>query len=53
MPYYIGDVIQDEKKLVARTPERFRETGIEVMTHTRVREWIRQRGWSSSMAGPH
>ena len=36
MPYYIGDVIQDEKKLVARTPERFRETGIEVMTHTRV-----------------
>ena len=36
MPYYIGDVIQDENKLIARTPEKFRETGIEVLTHTRV-----------------
>lgn len=29
MPYYIGDVIQDEKKLIARTPEKFRESGID------------------------
>ncbi len=29
MPYYIGDVIKDEKKLVARTPEKFRETGVD------------------------
>ncbi len=36
MPYYIGDVIQDEKRLVARTPERFRETGIEVKIHARA-----------------
>ncbi|MGV8081581.1 MAG: FAD-dependent oxidoreductase [Syntrophales bacterium] len=36
MPYYIGDVIKDSRKLVARTPEKFRETGIEVFTETRV-----------------
>ena len=23
MPYYIGDVIKDEKRLIARTPEEF------------------------------
>lgn len=38
MPYYIGDVIKDERKLTARTPEKFREAGIEVMTNTRVEE---------------
>jgi len=38
MPYYIGDVIQDEDKLVARTPERFRDGGIEVLTQTSVME---------------
>ena len=31
MPYYIGDVIKDEKSLVARTPEKFRETGVDVL----------------------
>jgi len=36
MPYYIGDVIQDEKKLIARTPEKFREGGIDVQIHARV-----------------
>jgi NADPH-dependent 2,4-dienoyl-CoA reductase/sulfur reductase-like enzyme len=36
MPYYIGDVIRDDRKLVARTPEKFRESGIEVHTETRV-----------------
>jgi len=30
MPYYIGDVIKDEKKLIARTPEKFREGGVDV-----------------------
>jgi NADPH-dependent 2,4-dienoyl-CoA reductase/sulfur reductase-like enzyme len=34
MPYYIGDVIKDEKRLIARTPEKFRETGIEVKLNT-------------------
>jgi NADPH-dependent 2,4-dienoyl-CoA reductase/sulfur reductase-like enzyme len=34
MPYYIGDVIKDEKSLIARTPEKFRETGIEVRLNT-------------------
>ena len=36
MPYYIGDVIKDEKRLVARTPEKFRETGIDVKLKTVV-----------------
>ena len=36
MPYYIGDVIQDEKKLIARTPEKFREGGIDVQISARV-----------------
>lgn len=36
MPYYIGDVIQDQKKLIARTPEKFREGGIDVQVHARV-----------------
>jgi len=30
MPYYIGDVIKDEESLIARTPEKFRESGIDV-----------------------
>ena len=38
MPYYIGDVIQDEKKLIARTPEKFRESGIDVRIDTRVED---------------
>ncbi len=36
MPYYIGDVIRDENMLVARTPEKFREAGIEVRLHATV-----------------
>ena len=38
MPYYIGDVIKDDNRLVARTPEKFRESGIEVRLQTRVDE---------------
>jgi len=38
MPYYIGDVIKDSKKLIARTPEKFEETGIQVRLNTRVEE---------------
>jgi NADPH-dependent 2,4-dienoyl-CoA reductase/sulfur reductase-like enzyme len=44
MPYYIGDVIKEEKKLIARTPERFRETGIGVRIDTRVEEVDPQSG---------
>jgi NADPH-dependent 2,4-dienoyl-CoA reductase/sulfur reductase-like enzyme len=36
MPYYIGDVIKDYKKLVIRTPEDFKKTGIDVKTKTSV-----------------
>jgi len=38
MPYYIGDVIKDEKRLIARTPEKFRETGVDVRLEVRVEE---------------
>jgi len=38
MPYYIGDVIKDSKKLIARTPEKFQETGIQVRLNTRIEE---------------
>jgi NADPH-dependent 2,4-dienoyl-CoA reductase/sulfur reductase-like enzyme len=38
MPYYIGDVIREEKKLIARTPEKFRETGVDVRINTQVEE---------------
>jgi CoA-dependent NAD(P)H sulfur oxidoreductase len=35
-PYYIGDLIRDENRLIARTPERFAQDGIDVHLHTRV-----------------
>lgn len=38
MPYYIGDVIRDAGSLTARTPEKFREGGINVLTNTRVED---------------
>ncbi len=36
MPYYIGDVIKNEKSLVARTPDKFRETGVDVRIEVAV-----------------
>lgn len=36
MPYYIGDVIKDQGKLIARTPEKFQEGGIDVWLQTCV-----------------
>ena len=36
MPYYIGDVIKDADQLIARTPEAFRKSGIDVRIQTRV-----------------
>jgi NADPH-dependent 2,4-dienoyl-CoA reductase/sulfur reductase-like enzyme len=35
-PYYIGDIIKNENKLVARTPEEFRKRGVEVQLDTEV-----------------
>jgi NADPH-dependent 2,4-dienoyl-CoA reductase/sulfur reductase-like enzyme len=35
-PYYIGDIIKDEHKLIARTPEKFREGGIDVQLNAEV-----------------
>ena len=43
MPYYIGDVIKEAGKLTARTPEKFREGGIEVIIDTGVAEVDEQR----------
>jgi NADPH-dependent 2,4-dienoyl-CoA reductase/sulfur reductase-like enzyme len=36
MPYYIGDVIKDGHKLIVRTPEEFKKSGIDVMLRTSV-----------------
>ncbi len=36
MPYYIGDVIKDYNRLVIRTPEQFKKTGIDVKIRTQV-----------------
>jgi NADPH-dependent 2,4-dienoyl-CoA reductase/sulfur reductase-like enzyme len=44
MPYYIGDVIQDAKNLIARTPEQFAKTGIDVRLHTKVEEIDTEKG---------
>ncbi len=35
-PYYIGNIIKDENNMIARTPERFRQTGIDVQLNTQV-----------------
>jgi NADPH-dependent 2,4-dienoyl-CoA reductase/sulfur reductase-like enzyme len=44
MPYYIGDVIKDYKKLVIRTPEDFQKNGINVKIKTRVEDIDSQKG---------
>ncbi|MCK9196674.1 MAG: FAD-dependent oxidoreductase [Syntrophales bacterium] len=44
MPYYIGDVIKDYKKLVIRTPEDFQKNGINVKIRTRVEDIDSQKG---------
>ena len=44
MPYYIGDVIQKKEKLIARTPEKFRETGVDVRIDSRAEEVDEQAG---------
>lgn len=36
MPYYIGDVIKDKNRLIVRTPEEFKKTGIDVFLHIAV-----------------
>ncbi len=35
-PYYIGDIIKDENSMIARTPERFRQAGIDIQLNTHV-----------------
>jgi len=40
LPYYIGDVIQDQKKLIARSQEQFAHQGIEVNPGHEVKQII-------------
>ena len=44
MPYYIGDVIKESKRLVIRTPEEFKKTGIDVQVKTHVESIDPQKG---------
>ena len=44
MPYYIGDVIKDEGRLVARTPEQFQASGIDTRINTLVESIDPDRG---------
>jgi NADPH-dependent 2,4-dienoyl-CoA reductase/sulfur reductase-like enzyme len=50
MPYFISDAIKDPKRLIARTPEKFIETGVDVRIKTRV-EGIDRRQASVILAG--
>jgi NADPH-dependent 2,4-dienoyl-CoA reductase/sulfur reductase-like enzyme len=51
MPYYIGDVIKESKKLVIRTPEEFKKTGIDVKIKTQVKGVDAQKGTLSLSDG--
>ncbi len=44
MPYYIGDVIKESKRLVIRTPEEFKKTGIDARVKTNVESVDAQKG---------
>jgi NADPH-dependent 2,4-dienoyl-CoA reductase/sulfur reductase-like enzyme len=44
MPYYIGDVIKEERRLIARTKEEFEESGVHVMLNTRVEQVDTEKG---------
>jgi CoA-dependent NAD(P)H sulfur oxidoreductase len=44
MPYYIGDVIKEYKRLVIRTPEEFKKTGIDARVKTNVESIDAQKG---------
>ncbi len=51
MPYYIGDVIKESKRLVIRTPEEFKKTGIDVKIKTQVKGVDAQKGTLSLSDG--
>ncbi len=38
MPYYIGGIIKDPARLIARTPEKFIESGVDTQINKRVEE---------------
>ncbi|MCX5832920.1 MAG: FAD-dependent oxidoreductase [Deltaproteobacteria bacterium] len=52
MPYYIGDVIKDYKRLVIRTPEEFQKTGIDARIKTTVEAIDPHKGMVHLLNGP-
>lgn len=36
LPYYVGDFFDDSREMIARTPEEFRESGVEIHTEHEV-----------------
>jgi len=44
MTYYIGDVIKDETRLIARTPEQFEKSGVKVRLKTGAEEIDTEKG---------
>ena len=36
LPYYVGDFFDDSREMIARTPEEFRESGVEIHTKHEV-----------------
>lgn len=36
LPYYVGDFFEDSREMIARTPEEFRESGVEIHTKHEV-----------------
>jgi len=44
MPYYIGDVIKESRRLVIRTPEEFKKSGIDARIRTNVEGIDAQKG---------
>lgn len=51
MPYYIGDVIRQSEELVARTPEKFGESGITISLNTTVESVDHDKGLLKTAAG--
>jgi NADPH-dependent 2,4-dienoyl-CoA reductase/sulfur reductase-like enzyme len=51
MPYYIGDVIKESKRLVIRTPEEFKKSGIDARIRTNVEGIDAQKGLVHTAGG--
>ena len=36
LPYYVGGFFDDSREMIARTPEQFRESGVEIISGTPI-----------------